>query len=255
MNKTYESLAERALHILQSNGKHRIIIAIAGVPGSGKTTLAGKVSNILNRGSSFPICQVLPMDGFHLTRAQLDQMSDPVEAHERRGAPFTFDADGLVQLVQKLHNSTSEQNPQRTILAPSFDHKLKDPVYDDIAIQPHVRIILLEGLYLLLNDEPWNQIAPICDDRWYIEVDAEIARRRVARRHWESGITSNLEDGLIRADGNDAINGRHIAANLSNPDVFIQSIEECESGLLVDKHIFVDGLTSSNSTSVMTGVL
>jgi len=34
------------------------------------------------------------MDGFHLTKKQLSEMLDPVEAFKRRGAAFTFDGNG-----------------------------------------------------------------------------------------------------------------------------------------------------------------
>jgi len=36
------------------------------------------------------------MDGFHLTKKQLSEMPDPVEAFKRRGAPFTFDGNGML---------------------------------------------------------------------------------------------------------------------------------------------------------------
>lgn len=48
------------------------------------------------------IAASVPMDGYHYTRAQLDDMKNPEEAHTRRGAPFTFDAVGFNQLVHKL---------------------------------------------------------------------------------------------------------------------------------------------------------
>ena len=42
------------------------------------------------------------MDGFHLTKAQLEVMPDPAYAFARRGAPFTFDAKGLVHTLSRL---------------------------------------------------------------------------------------------------------------------------------------------------------
>lgn len=57
------------------------------------------------------IAKCIPMDGYHYTRAQLDTMPNPVEAHERRGAPFTFDVVGFNQLVQKLKGPVIKDPP------------------------------------------------------------------------------------------------------------------------------------------------
>lgn len=45
----------------------RAAVALAGVPGAGKTTLAREWAAALNDGSDEPIAFVLSLDGFHLT--------------------------------------------------------------------------------------------------------------------------------------------------------------------------------------------
>ena len=37
--------------------------------------------------------RVVPMDGYHYYRKELDTFPDAAEAHRRRGAPFTFNAN------------------------------------------------------------------------------------------------------------------------------------------------------------------
>eukprot|EP00300_Choanocystis_sp_HF-7_P010082 c16774_g1_i4.p2 GENE.c16774_g1_i4~~c16774_g1_i4.p2 ORF type:complete len:125 (+),score=25.06 c16774_g1_i4:41-376(+) len=69
-------------------------IAIAGVPGSGKSTLTKNLCEALQQlGVS---CQTIPMDGYHYYRYELDKMQDPKLAHERRGAHWTFNAEKFV---------------------------------------------------------------------------------------------------------------------------------------------------------------
>ncbi|KFY20421.1 hypothetical protein V491_03730, partial [Pseudogymnoascus sp. VKM F-3775] len=83
----------------------RYLVAISGIPGSGKTTLAQAITTRLNDShaafhpSSPPLAVYVPMDGFHLTRAQLSAMPNAAEAHRRRGAHWTFDPEKLLELV------------------------------------------------------------------------------------------------------------------------------------------------------------
>lgn len=197
----------------------RVMIAIAGIPGSGKTTLARAVSQKINHIHSSAgtgisedmICSVLPMDGFHLYRSQLAAMPDPVVATHRRGAAFTFDAQRFHDLVVALRQPVLDSST--TIYAPSFDHALKDPVENDISVCPQSRIVIFEGLYLALDRAPWNEAAQLMDELWFVEVDREVARSRLVKRHVASGIVSNEEAAEHRISSTDFLNADDILAN------------------------------------------
>lgn len=88
-----------------------------------------------------PIALTLPLDGFHLTREQLSALPNAAEAHFRRGAAFTFDAEGYLALVEQLRRPLEATTP--TIRAPSFDHQRKDPVEGNIAVPNSARIVSL----------------------------------------------------------------------------------------------------------------
>ncbi len=47
---------------------------------------------------------IWPETGFHLTRKELDNLPNPKEAHQRRGADWTFDADQFVAAVREIRN-------------------------------------------------------------------------------------------------------------------------------------------------------
>lgn len=51
------------------------------------------------------------------------------------------------------------------ISAPSFDHAVKDPLPDAIAISSRTKVVIIEGNYTLLDEDPWNSIADLVDDR------------------------------------------------------------------------------------------
>ncbi|CZR68541.1 related to panthothenate kinase/uridine kinase-related protein [Phialocephala subalpina] len=228
MEPVYKSLTDRALslkaNLIDSKGQYRVVIILAGPPGSGKTTIANKVAERLNASSQTPFVAVVPMDGFHLPRSTLDQMPNKAEAYARRGASWTFDADGVLGLVTKLSNS--RLTVTETILAPSFDHAVKDPVADGITIGKDTSFVILEGNYLLLDEEPWKGIKGMVDESWFVDVDPVLAKNRIAKRHIKSGIEDNWEAAVGRAEGNDLLNGDIIRANLVQPDVVVHSVEE-----------------------------
>ncbi|KAK4549737.1 hypothetical protein LTR36_005038 [Oleoguttula mirabilis] len=220
MEEQVDRLVQKAWDKFQNTPKSkRLMIACSGIPGSGKTTLAAKVASRLNdlwhHGSpglaSDPgVAIFLPMDGYHLTRAQLSAMPDPNTAHARRGAAFTFDAPAFLALVKKLREPICPETG--TVYAPSFDHAVKDPVPDDIPIATEARIIVFEGNYLSLGKgaPEWKEAAELMDELWFVDVEMDVARQRLIKRHVESGIASTEEEAANRADMNDLINGKDI---------------------------------------------
>lgn len=148
------------------------------------------------------------MDGYHLTRAQLSAMPDPVNAHARRGAAFTFDDRSFFSLVSRLREPLSPGSTN--LYAPSFDHAIKDPVENEIMIAVTARILLFEGNYLSLNKGLWKEAASLMDELWFVEVDFEVARRRLIKRHLKAGIATSETEANERVTQNDLVNGREI---------------------------------------------
>ncbi|KAI1375648.1 P-loop containing nucleoside triphosphate hydrolase protein [Hypoxylon crocopeplum] len=222
-----QQAAEEASHDSDSNRPWRAVIALAGPPGSGKTRIAQEVARRLNAGRETPAAAVVPMDGFHYTRATLGTFPNPAEAHARRGAAWTFDAIGVVALFTELEASRrAKRTAASTIYVPSFDHATKDPVSRDIAIPPTVSLVILEGNWLLYDEEPWRRISQLVDESWFVDVDAEVAKYRVAQRHVQSGIESTMEDALARAESNDVPNGDEVRRKLITPTITVQSVDK-----------------------------
>jgi len=202
MEETYQELEsyiiEKIRSMEQSQGP--LWIGIAGPPASGKTTLATQVAKRVNK--TFPTV-VIPMDGYHYYRAQLDRMPDPAEAHRRRGAPFTFDAARF-----KAELAEARENGKGTF--PTFDHAEGDPVEGGIAFDSTKhRVVIVEGNYLLLSGDPaWEGTARLFDETMFVECAPEVIRERIILRHMGTGLTRQA--ATVRADSNDVPNAQQV---------------------------------------------
>ena len=226
MDSTYQQLVQ---HIRdewaekQAQGQRRMIIALAGPPGSGKSTIAQCLVDEVSKMTASPSIVAIPADGFHLPLATIYAMPNAEEALARRGAPWTFDGDGVVRLLRELRDASSDG---RTVLAPTFDHAIKDPVHDSLAIGPEIQVCIVEGNYLLSRDAPWDAIADIADARWLIRVDPNLAVNRIASRHLAAGIEQTMEAAVARAVFNDLPNGEYVMSkSQGRHDLLIDSIE------------------------------
>ena len=177
----------------------RLIVGIAGIPASGKSTLAKLIVDHTNailktnvESTERTEAILVGLDGWHLTRAQLAALPDPQLAKDRRGAHWTFDTDGYLEFVKNLRVplTPSYSDP---IIAPSFDHAVKDPDPAGVKIYPWHRIVVIEGLYCFLSIGAWREAGEMLDERWHVAVDFDKATERIIGRHVTSGVSGSIE--------------------------------------------------------------
>lgn len=227
-----EDYGYRPLKIEEDNGS----IVIAGRGGLPNSIRIRNARNI-ELSQTPKIAQMVPMDGFHLSRAHLDHFTNPQVAYDRRGAPFTFDSANYLELCRILAKTTAIRPPPSTtresnifeklsktflelpeIHIPGFDHSRKDPTIDEHLVDGFSRILILEGLYLLLNEENWAKIYDVLSETdavvfFNIDIEDNIIEQRVATRHLEAGITKTLAEGVERFRTNDFLNAKLIKQN------------------------------------------
>ena len=204
MDHVVERLVEVLLAKLSSGAtatahkQRQYWVGIAGAPGSGKTTLTTRISDkLIQNGVE---CTVVPMDGYHYSRAELDAMPDSVSAHRFRGAPFTFNADAFLRDLRVARK-------QGEFSFPGFDHAAKDPAPDTHALSVSSRVVLVEGNYLLLDEDPWKSLSEpgLFDEIWYLSCPLEVAKQRLAGRHMRAwGWT--MEQAMERIEDSDEKN-------------------------------------------------
>jgi pantothenate kinase len=188
---------------------HRWFVGIAGIPGAGKSTLATWLAEQVNAALGPGVAVVVAMDGYHLTNAELDARG----FRARKGAPHTYDARALVATLAALRRQRPGDPP---VGAPIYSRELHEPVPGALQVGTGCRLVLTEGQYLLLDEPPWNQIPPLLDERWYLELDLETALERVLARHMRGGNTQEQAERRIRE--NDRPNALLVQASRPRAD-------------------------------------
>ncbi|MFC6704328.1 nucleoside/nucleotide kinase family protein [Flexivirga alba] len=186
----------------------RVIVGLTGPPAVGKSTAADQLARGCRERGIRTV--VVPMDGFHLAQAVLDERGwAPV-----KGAPHTFDALGYVELLSRIR---SERD--RTVWAPAFDRSLEEPIAGAIEVAPDTQVVVTEGNYLLLPDEPWSELPRLLDAIWYVETPDELRRERLIERHRSYG--RSLAEASQRALGSDERNADLVRSTRERADAIL----------------------------------
>ena len=144
------------------------LVALAGLPGAASSSASPgprgrarprSVEDLLRAAGLPPglagrVAHV-PMDGFHLTNAELDRLG----RRDRKGAPDTFDAAAYAALLAQPRAPRREP-----VAAPAFDHAAGEPVPGAITVPPGADVVLTEGNYPLLDEGDWARVRPLLDE-------------------------------------------------------------------------------------------
>jgi pantothenate kinase len=206
-----EDLVRRAGALAVPGQRH--ILGIVGPPGAGKSTLAEAVCRALGDDAI-----LVPMDGYHLANEDLVR----VGLRDRKGAPATFDAAAFIGLLRRLRDAR-----EAVVLAPAFDRLADAIVPDAIVVARKVPLIVTEGNYLLLEDEPWDAARDLLDEAWYLRSD-ETRVERLIRRHIEYGKAPHHAKDWVRRS--DEANARLVEQTESRADLVIDGLPVIHPG-------------------------
>ena len=155
----------------------RTVLGIVGAPGAGKSTVAQRLVAALPGRAV-----VVPMDGYHLANTELARLGIAA----RKGAPDTFDSAGYVAMLARLRLRAAGE----VAYAPEFRREIDEAVAGAIAVPPEIELVITEGNYLLLDQGHWAGVRAQLDAAWYVDIDDDLRRERLAARHIRYGRTT-----------------------------------------------------------------
>jgi pantothenate kinase len=130
--------------------------------------------------------QAIGIDGFHFPQAYLEKTTIPIDGYEVlmkevKGSPETFDFNQLKKKIMALKEEQTE------IKWPIYDRKKHDVIPEQISIEKN--IVVLEGNWLLLNEENWKDLSDYCDYSLFISAKEDLLRERLIERKMRGGLS------------------------------------------------------------------
>lgn len=199
---TVEALGEDLRSLVASAG-HRVIVGICGPPGTGKSTTARVLCDVV--GSDRAV--VVQLDGFHLASTIIDG----TELAARRGAIDTFDSASFAVLVERLRAADED-----VVYAPTFERELEEPINASLAVERRHDLVIVEGNYLLADGRPWERVRRCLDETWYLHTDPELRVPRLVARHVATGKPPAVAADWV--ERSDEVNARLVAATMHRAD-------------------------------------
>lgn len=215
---------------LQKKLQRRILVYLAAPPGIGKSTMAAFLREMSRGGPGTvpgvaPLTGVTPitvigMDGFHRRQEYLLSHTAVRDGREVRmveikGAPVTFDLELFRAGIEQAASGQECEWPE-------YDRLLHDPVYRGQKVTGD--IILLEGNYLLLDEDGWRDLKQYADYTVRISADPEMLRERLVSRKAASGM--KREDAERFVEFSDLHNARLVLEHSMGADLELRLLAD-----------------------------
>ena len=182
-------------------------MALAGPPTADKSTLAEAIVQRLD-GKAV----AFGLDAFHFDDAVLEARGD----RPRKGAPHTYDVAGYAALLDRLRSTPAEQ-----VALPVFDRRLELTRAAAEIAEPHHGIVVTEGNWLLIDDDPWLGLASRFDVTVFVRTDLGTIEQRIRERWQRLGFDGG--EANHRAEQNDLPNARLALAGSRAADLTIHT--------------------------------
>lgn len=187
---------------LQRELGRRLLVFLAAPPATGKSTLVKFLTELSKETPGLTPVMAVGMDGFHHYQEYLLSHTVFRDGKELpmtyvKGAPISYD---LVAFKERLARVRTEE----TCPWPEYSRKLHDPVDGAVLIEGD--IVLIEGNYLLLDEDGWRELKRYADYTVRILAGEQDLRDRLIWRRLKGGVSR--EEAEYMTDSNDLPNVR-----------------------------------------------
>ena len=205
---------------MQRDKGSRILVMLAAPPGAGKSTLCSFLEKLSKEHEDLCNVQAIGMDGFHRRQEYLlshnaERDGETVRMVDIKGAPITFDLEKLTAAIKRVASGES-------CGWPSYDRHLHNPVEDTYYVDAD--IVILEGNYLLLDEDGWRDLKSYADFTIKITADENFLRERLIDRKIKSGNTK--EKAVHFVDYSDMANVRICLKKSQQADMLLAVIND-----------------------------
>ena len=204
INEIFVPLLKRLTKMQKEKGS-RLLVMLAAPPGAGKSTLLDFLEYLSKTTDGVKEIQTIGMDGFHhyqdyLLSHETVRDGTTIKMVEIKGAPITFDLKALEDRIRLVASGTN-------CGWPTYDRNLHNPVED--ALEVTSDIVLLEGNYLLLDEEGWRDLSDYADYTIFISADEDMLRSRLIERKAKNTPLEQAKEFVEKSDMRNAIEVLH----------------------------------------------
>lgn len=130
---------------------------------------------------------------------------------KHKGRYDSFDIDHLKKDLENFRSGAE-------LSFPLYSRKIHNPISNSILCSSKKTIIILEGLWLLYNEKPWNDLLSFYDFRMFIHAPDEVRKINTINRHI-NGHEHSAEEAEKFYNDSDLMNARTLLDNLSARDL------------------------------------
>ena len=210
----------------QSHHPQRLMVAVVGPPGCGKSVFAEQLNWIIFRGFLGKELRsvALQMDGFHYPNSYLEThhrvLSDgaKIPLSWVKGQPDTFNIEALRNALGQLRACPEH------VYWPGYSRITHDAVPNAHKIHSSTNIVIVDGNYLLSPKPPFTGMKSLFDLGIYIEAPTAKILSNLMERHMKGGKT--MEEAKSWVKRIDLPNAKIAEQSKSFADVIVQRTSE-----------------------------
>mgnify|MGYP000701727228 CR=1 FL=1 len=196
--KFYLGFLNKLIKIYKKAGKKRVVVALCGPTGSGKSVLAELTRQLAKQRNLKFSVQQISQDGYHFPNSYLrSHLKNKRTLKEFKGRYDTYD---VVKLKKHLKMFLNGKN----ITFPGYSRKTHEPFKEGVKISESNVLLLVEGIWLLYDKGRWKSTSKLFDYSFYIKADKNKVKSKVIERLRRGGRT--LKSAKKHYDESDAKN-------------------------------------------------